>query len=157
VDRDGEGGAVLGGVGRHHHRQLQFIQAIAEHRHADDAGRMPQHEADLFRAGVLAGEDQIAFVLPVAVVDHDHHVAVGDRCHELVDWCEVSHSRAPSRRSTYLASTSTSTLSASPGSRLPNVVTDNVCGMSATSRPDSSTSATVRLTPSSVIEPFSTM
>jgi hypothetical protein len=38
----------------------------------------------------------------------------------------------------------------------PSVVTRAVWGMSATVKPSSSTSTTVRLTPSTAIEPFST-
>src|SRR5262249_8807749 len=63
-----------------------------------------------------------------------------------------------SSRSTYFAKTSTSRLTGSPGALVPSVVTASVCGMTATSKlpAASSRDATVRLMPSTVIEPFST-
>ncbi len=63
---------------------------------------------------------------------------------------------AESRRSAYLAMTSTSRFTGSPTPLWPRVVTAAVCGMTATVKPSSSTSTTVRLMPSTVIEPFST-
>src|SRR6185295_11720764 len=64
--------------------------------------------------------------------------------------------RTASARSTYLARTSTSRWTRSPGARLPSVVASNVCGMSATSKLSDPRAETVRLTPSTVTEPFST-
>jgi hypothetical protein len=58
--------------------------------------------------------------------------------------------------STYLAMTSTSRLTRSPGRLAPSVVTSAVWGMIATVKPSSSGSTTVRLTPSTVTDPFST-
>ncbi len=69
----------------------------------------------------------------------------------------VSSPWLTSSRSTYLASTSTSRLTGSPGALAPSVVTARVCGMTATSkRVVDASAATVRLMPSTVIEPFST-
>src|SRR6185312_12194091 len=62
-----------------------------------------------------------------------------------------------SSRSTYFASTSTSRLTSSPGPSSPSVVTSSVCGTSATAKPASASAATVSDTPSTVIEPFSTV
>jgi hypothetical protein len=59
-------------------------------------------------------------------------------------------------RSTYLASTSTSRLTRSPTDAEPSVVSSRVVGMSETVKESPSTPTTVRLTPSTVIEPFST-
>src|SRR5690606_40365185 len=59
-----------------------------------------------------------------------------------------------SRRSTYLTVTSTSRLTRSPGPLRPSVVTSAVWGMTAAVKPSSSTSTTVRLTPSTAIEPL---
>ena len=59
-------------------------------------------------------------------------------------------------RSTCRARTSVSRLTRSPGTRSPSVVTARVCGMRATSKPSSVSAATVRLTPATEIEPFST-
>ena len=64
--------------------------------------------------------------------------------------------RASSRRSTCLARTSASTFTSSPGPSAPSVVAASVCGTSAIATQPGPRSAIVRLTPSSVIEPFST-
>ena len=69
--------------------------------------------------------------------------------------------RPPSSRSTYLAITSTSRLTGSPGARAPSVVSRRVVGMRLTSNQGSGTSAaltalTVSETPSTAMEPFST-
>ena len=57
--------------------------------------------------------------------------------------------------SAYLASTSTSMLTRSPGPRSDSVVSASVCGIRATSIPPWSSAATVNETPSTVIDPFS--
>ena len=59
-------------------------------------------------------------------------------------------------RSTYLATTSTSSCTGSPGRRRPRVVTSRVWGTRATANQPGPTPATVRLTPSTAIDPFST-
>ena len=59
-------------------------------------------------------------------------------------------------RSTYLARTSTSRFTSSPGASEPSVVASSVCRTSATSNASSVTAAIVSETPSTVIEPFST-
>ena len=68
--------------------------------------------------------------------------------------CQASFQE--SSRSTYLAVTSTSRFTRSPGPLWPRVVTSIVCGMTATVKLSSAASTTVRLMPSTVIEPFST-
>src|SRR5690606_10935892 len=116
-----------------------------------------EHETDLLGGDPFGGEDQVAFVLPVGIVDDDDHLAPPDGVGQLLDGGEFGHRVAPSMRSTYLAITSTSMLTRSPGWRVPSVVTANVCGMRATSKPESVTPATVRLTPSTATEPFPAM
>ena len=59
-------------------------------------------------------------------------------------------------RSTYLATTSTSRLTVSPGARTPSVVCAKVVGINATVKASGATSTTVSETPSTAIEPFST-
>src|SRR5207253_3501459 len=59
-------------------------------------------------------------------------------------------------RSTYLARTSTSRLTPSPGSSEPSVVASSVCRTRATSKASSVRAVIVSETPSTVIEPFST-
>src|SRR5690606_38940102 len=131
------------------------------------------------------GEDEVALVFTVFVVDHDDRLTggdVGDRALDGVeprhfpglqlsypdDSCSAStvdlHSttrqRAFCRRSTYLAITSTSRLTRVPGSAVPRVVSERVVGMSEISNHSCPRSPprpdTVSETPSTVIEPFST-
>ena len=75
-------------------------------------------------------------------------------------WAPVSGAKAVIR-STYLASTSTSRLTGSPGARSPRVVPVSVVGIRLTpnqcsSAPGADTPVTVRETPLTVMEPFST-
>src|SRR5207248_5792557 len=51
-------------------------------RHAHQAGPVPGHEADVLGRYQLGRDDQVALVLAILVVDHDHELAgleVGDR------------------------------------------------------------------------------
>src|SRR5207253_11007220 len=76
----------------------------------------------------------------------------------LLDGCELrAHGCMVTRRSTYLANTSTSRLTSSPAVSSLRVVSASVCGIRATAKPSSSSAATVRETPSTAIEPFSTV
>ena len=120
VDGHGERGAVALGVGRHHRRQVELVEALAGHRHADDARRVVQEEGDLLGRGELGRHDEVALVLAVLVVDHDDDLAAPDGGDGLLDLGERHASALPSwrsRRSTYLAITSTSRFTRSPGRR----------------------------------------
>src|SRR4029077_2607723 len=64
--------------------------------------------------------------------------------------------RAARLRWTYLPITSISTLTRSPGTRRERVVIVSVWGISATSKRSAARAETVRLTPSTVTDPFST-
>ena len=100
---------------------------------ADQPRGVPDEERHLLGRGVLGGHDQVAFVLPVLVVDDDDDpprpmaatassmVAVG---HALVPPA-LGRSAAPaaSSRSAYLAITSTSRLTSVAGPLWPRVVT----------------------------------
>ena len=85
-------------------------------RRADEAGRVPDHERQQLRGGLLGGEDEVALVLPVLVVDHDHRPSGGDLFDGLLDGGELRHCVLPRWKllktsfSTYLAITSTSRL-----------------------------------------------
>ena len=137
------------GVRRHHQRDVELVQAIAEHRHADHPARMAHDERDRLGRGLLRRHDQIALVLTVGVVDHDHDAPVPDVLHRLLDGgedrpasrrssvtCSSAHQSSsledPSARSMYLAIMSTSRFTGSPGAAAPSVVTASVCGISAT-------------------------
>src|SRR4029078_3448847 len=121
---------------------------------------------------LAGGEDDVALVLAVLVVDDDHGPAVGDVGDPAVDavefdagndrsslWCCRCGGRAcrDSRsRSTCLAMTSASRFTRSPGCRKPRVVRARVSGIRETVNPSARTSTTVREIPSTVIEPFGT-
>src|SRR5205085_8710341 len=114
--------------------------------------------------GQLRGEDQVALVLPVLVVQDDDGAAVLDRGDRVLDGVQAQarrHRRLSSRRSTYFAITSTSRLTGSPGARRPIVVSRRVVGMRLTSNQGAASSTsltalTVSETPSTAIDPFST-
>src|SRR5262249_7484266 len=151
---------------------------------ADETATMRRHEVHRLGRRELGGDHEVAFVLTVRVVDDDDEPAGADvldglldggerrrhcHAHRLAQYRLAAGSRGPgpgpgggpgyraTSRSTYFASTSVSRLTSAPGSRLPRVVTASVCGISATAKPLSSTAATVSDTPSTAIEPFSTM
>ena len=79
VDRHGERGAVLFGVVRHHQRELQLVAAAPRERHADHTARVADHEAHGFGRDLVGRHDEIAFVLAIGVVDHDHQLTACDR------------------------------------------------------------------------------
>ena len=70
----------------------------------------------------------------------------------LAEWLQFD--ATASCRSTYLARTSVSRFTRSPILRRPSVVTASVCGIRATLKRSSSTSTSVRLTPSTATEPL---
>src|SRR5690606_18381131 len=170
-------------VGVEHRRQIEPIGVRLGQRHADVAGGVADHEGQQLGRGLLGREDQVAFVLPVLVVDDDDGLAVGDVGDRLLDGREAfrpryprglpvdlstpcaGHCTSPVRPislSTYFASTSTSMFTGSPGTRPPRMVISKVVGISATLNsacspsPGSVTDATVSDTPSTAMEPFST-
>ena len=70
VDRDGEGRALAVLVDPAHRRQLEPVAVAARQRHADHARVYRMVNAT--SSGVASrGEDEVALVLPVLVVDHD--------------------------------------------------------------------------------------
>ncbi len=64
-------------VAGHHRRQLEHVRPLAGHRRADDAGGVGHHEGHLRCGDGVRGHDEIAFVLLVVVIDHDHHSTFG--------------------------------------------------------------------------------
>src|SRR5256885_10550652 len=73
-----------------------------------------------------------------------------------LDAVEQGQLHRAASRSTYLARTSTSRFTWSPGFSEPSVVASSVCRTSATSKLSSVSAVIVSETPSTVIEPFST-
>src|SRR6185437_6697646 len=126
------------------------------------------HEGEQLGGGHAGGEDDVALVLPVLVVHDQHRAARRDVLDRAVDVVEQLIHLSPSAmsiRSTYLAITSTSRFTTSPGCRVPSVVRFSVSGIRQTSNhpsavlsfgPGGVSAETVRLIPSTAMEPFST-
>ena len=85
VDRDGEGGALRLGVVGHHQRDAELVEAGPDHRQADHAAGVADHEGDPLGGDLLGGNDEVALVLPVGVVDDDDELPPGDGGDRLVD------------------------------------------------------------------------
>ena len=81
VDRDGERGFVQRRVVGDHHRQVQLLAARFGQRSADQPAPVGRHEIDDFGRDLFAGDDEVALVLAVLVVDHDQYPA----CPDLLD------------------------------------------------------------------------
>src|SRR5690606_14067081 len=158
-------------VGVVHRGQVEPVTVFGGHRDAHIPGGVPHHERQQRRGGELGGEDQVAFVLPILVVDHHHRPPGRDLRHGPLDTLDYVGERPVRRRaglrgghdptpvtcfSTYLATMSTSRLTSSPTARRPSVVSRNVVGINPTSNQSSPIPVTVRETPSTAIEPFST-
>src|SRR5262249_3441197 len=148
---------------RGHQGQVQPVELGAAHGHADHAAGVADHEGEQLGGGRGGREDDVALVLPVGVVHHDDRTALRDVLHGAVDVVEFLVHCPASRlisRSTYLPITSTCRFTVSPGCRAPMVVRLRVSGMRQTSNQESSpggpTADTVRLMPSTAIEPLCT-
>ena len=68
----GEGGLVVAGVGFHHHRQFELANPLVGQAEADDAGALADHQRHLFIGHGLGGENEVALVLPIFIVGHQH-------------------------------------------------------------------------------------
>ena len=75
LDGDGECGAVARAVAARHGRQTEPLAALPRQRQADQAAAIARHEVDGLGADMVGGQDQVAFVLTLLVVDEDHHAA----------------------------------------------------------------------------------
>ncbi len=75
VDRDGERRSAQVRVRGDHQRDLEFVEAVAEHRHTDHPARIPHDEGDGLRCDLFRGHDEIALVLSIGVVDDDDDAA----------------------------------------------------------------------------------
>ena len=70
---------------RRHRRQVQALAALARQRQADQAAGVARHEVDRLGRDVVGGEDQVAFVLAVLLVDQDDHAAGGELGDDFLD------------------------------------------------------------------------
>ena len=95
VDRDRERRPLALGVLGDHRRQVEGVEAVAGERHADDPRGVVEEEGDLVGGGVLGRHDEVALVLAVGIVDHDHHLARPDGSDGVLDVSERHDSILP--------------------------------------------------------------
>ena len=98
--RDAGGGAALRldrhterclearGVLRDHQRDFELVEPLRRHRQADQSAAVARHEVDRVRRHFLGRDRQIAFVLPIRVVDDDDHLPRTDRGDGILDTSE---------------------------------------------------------------------
>ena len=56
--------------------QVEFLAALYRDGGAEHATGMEQHKVHLLCRHLLSGDDQVAFVLTVLVVDHNHELSL---------------------------------------------------------------------------------
>src|SRR3989441_2484558 len=156
VNGHGERGPHGGRVVRDHHRDLELVQPLAGHRHADEAAAVLGHEVDRLRRDLVGGHHEIALVLAVLVVNDHEDAPLADLLDRLLDGRKPRHVAplSASDRTRYLPITSASTFVACPDLSRPRVVAPSVYGISITSKLMSPSPATVRLTPSTATDPW---
>ena len=87
-DRDAERCAEPRGVLIDHQRNLELVEPLAGHRHADQPAAVFRHEVDRLRRHLLGGEGQIALVLAIFVVADDDDLAGAKRVDGVFDASE---------------------------------------------------------------------
>src|SRR6185312_5832022 len=85
LDRDRERGAERRLVPLGHLVEVERVAALAGETEADEAARVRRHEVDRVGRGELRGDDEIALVLAVRVVDDDDEAAGAYVFDRLVD------------------------------------------------------------------------
>ncbi len=78
LNRLGKRRAKARGVLLRHGKEAQMIGALLGQREADQPAAVAGHEVDGLRRHVLGGQGQVALVLAVLVVDHNHHAPGAD-------------------------------------------------------------------------------
>jgi hypothetical protein len=71
IDRHGEGRAEGGGVLNRLLREMEFFDSLGSQGETDQPTGMFGHEVDGLGRHVLGGNDEIAFVLAIFVIDED--------------------------------------------------------------------------------------
>ncbi len=85
LDRDGEGSFVAGAVLPAHQVEPELVDARAGERQANEAAAVRCHEVDRVGRRHLRGDDQIALILAVLVIDQNEHAAVARFLDNLLD------------------------------------------------------------------------
>ena len=102
VHGGGEGGAVRLGVVAHHQADLEVVEALAQHGHADEAAAVAGHEVHRLRGDLVGGHQEVALVLAILVVHHHQHPARPDLLDGFLDGGECTDGCRPRGRSSRL-------------------------------------------------------
>src|SRR4030095_5925099 len=76
VNRHSEGGSERRLVFGQHRFEMQAPRLLSAKRRADNARCVANNERHLFRRAMRGRDKQVAFILPVVVVGHDHNLAL---------------------------------------------------------------------------------
>src|SRR3989475_7495522 len=137
------------GVVLRHLREPEGLAALGRERQADQPAPMRRHKIDHLGGDLLGRADQVALVLAVLIVRHDDELPRAD-VRDRPLYRSVPHSCL-----TYLPTRSPSTCTRSPTRSAPSVVCARVNGIRAIcTRSGPGSALIVRLTPSTVIDPW---
>jgi hypothetical protein len=78
-----------------HAFDAQLLQPVGGRRHTDQSSAELGHEIDRLRRRVFGGHDQIAFVFPVGIVHHNHHLAFAQVFNDPLDGIKRVFHRLP--------------------------------------------------------------
>ena len=89
VHRNGKIGSLRFSISRHHALQTELLGALVRDRHTNQTAPVRRHEIDRFRRHFLRRHHQVALVLAIGVVGHDHNAPLGDVAHHIVNRVEL--------------------------------------------------------------------
>jgi hypothetical protein len=87
-----------GRIVRDHHRDLERVEPVTRHRHADQAAAVLGHEVHGLGRDLVGGHHQVALVFPVLVVDHHQDPAGADLLDGGLDRHELAAHASPRAR-----------------------------------------------------------
>jgi hypothetical protein len=74
---------------RDHALQAELLGPLIRDRHANQTASVRRHEIDRLWRDFLGRDDQIAFVLAIGIVRHDHDLSLGDVAYHIVNRIEI--------------------------------------------------------------------
>ncbi len=80
---------------RHHPLQAELVGALIRDRDANQTPAVCGHEIDRFRRHFFRRHDQVAFVLAIRIIGHDHHAPFGDIAKNIVNRVELKRFLRP--------------------------------------------------------------
>ena len=104
IHRDREIGPMHFAILRDHLLKPELFRALRRDRHADQTAPVHGHEVDRLRRSLLRRHDEIAFILSIGIVGHDHNPARGDIAQDIVDGIELHDFRSLSNHSVNITS-----------------------------------------------------